>query len=277
MVNAVGNVVDRNNGELVPTPVAAPPPAEASASSGGSSGVLSPNAFVQGAKDRVKQKFWAGLEELPGAVGTVFAAVHLYVKPEEKAAELSRPAEAPALDPFSQVIGAVKSAVNFFNADKEARSRAAGALTVDLLQQLAGALILGAAAKGTGGASTPEPTMRVNVVEPRLRGTAPRGPTERYNRAKHYGRTPTASDRRALGAGPDEVVDHQPELVKRYYEGDPTTGEKPGYTMTPEERAASGNDRSRMRLQPSTESTAQGGEARSYSWWQWFLRGPRNK
>jgi len=151
VVNAVGNVVDRNNGELVPTPVAAPPGAEASASSGGSSGVLSPNAFVQGAKDRVKQKSWAGLEELPGALGTVFAAVHLYVNPEEKAAELSRPAEAPALDPFSQVIGAVKSAVNFFNADKETRSRAAGALTVDLLQQLAGALILGAAVKGAGG------------------------------------------------------------------------------------------------------------------------------
>ena len=42
-----------------------------------------------------------------------------------------------------------------------------------------------------------------------------------------------------------------PPLVQRYYEGDPGIGEKPGYLMTPEERRASANDRSRMR--PSTQ------------------------
>lgn len=90
-------------------------------------------------------------------------------------------------------------------------------------------------------------------------------PAESYNRRKHYGNTPKKSDRKALDTKPDEVVDHDPELVKRYYEGDPATGEKPGYQMTPEERKESANDRSRMRNQPRTESNQQGADASRYS------------
>ena len=60
-------------------------------------------------------------------------------------------------------------------------------------------------------------------------------PTEPYNRRKHYGNTPTKKDRQVVGGSPD----HDPPLVKRYYEGDPSTGEKPGYQMTASERRAS--------------------------------------
>ena len=60
-------------------------------------------------------------------------------------------------------------------------------------------------------------------------------PTEPYNKRKHYGNTPTKKDRQVVGGSPD----HDPPLVKRYYEGDPSTGEKPGYQMTASERRAS--------------------------------------
>ena len=97
-------------------------------------------------------------------------------------------------------------------------------------------------------------------------GNAPKqGPTEPYNRTKHYGRTPTAADRKAVGAGSGEVADHNPPLVKRYYEGDPAIGEKPGWQMTAEERAASASDRTRMASQPAVDSHAQGGTMRAYS------------
>ena len=86
-----------------------------------------------------------------------------------------------------------------------------------------------------------------------------------YNRKAHYGRSPTKADRVALGAGPDQVVDHNPPLVKRYYAGDPAIGEKPGIDMNDEERRASANDRSRMQLQPKSESNAQGAEMSRYS------------
>ncbi|HEV7859654.1 MAG TPA: DUF4123 domain-containing protein [Pyrinomonadaceae bacterium] len=91
-----------------------------------------------------------------------------------------------------------------------------------------------------------------------------REPTEPYSRSK-YGSTPTQADRRALGAGAGDVVDHDPPLVKRYYEGDKSIGEKPGYKMTDEELKASANDRSRMKLQPKDESNKQGGEMSKYS------------
>jgi RHS repeat-associated protein len=91
------------------------------------------------------------------------------------------------------------------------------------------------------------------------------GPSEPYNRAKHYGKTPTAADRKVVGAGPGQVADHDPPLVKRYYEGDIATGEKPGWQMTPQERAASASDRSRMAPQSQADSNAQGGKMRAYS------------
>ncbi len=80
-----------------------------------------------------------------------------------------------------------------------------------------------------------------------------KGPGAAYNRSEHYGKTPTKADRKALGAGADEVVDHDPPLVQRYYDGDPAAGEKPGWQLTPEERRSSANDRSRMKRQPKKE------------------------
>jgi RHS repeat-associated protein len=96
-------------------------------------------------------------------------------------------------------------------------------------------------------------------------GGLPSSPTEAYNRLKHYGRTPSKADRKALGAGADEVVDHDPPLVKRYYDGDPSCCEKPGMQMSPAERRASATDRSRMKPQPKTESNRQGAEMSRYS------------
>ena len=91
------------------------------------------------------------------------------------------------------------------------------------------------------------------------------GPVKPYNRLGHYSRTPTAADRAALGAKANQVVDHEPPLVKRYYEGDKSIGEKPGKHMTADELKASANDRSRMRLQDKSESNAQGGVMSNYS------------
>jgi len=113
-----------------------------------------------------------------------------------------------------------------------------------------GATILGGAAAGSfSPRSTP-----ANV-----------GPTEAYNRRLHYGNTPTAADRRAVGAGVGQVADHTPPLVKRFYEGDPSIGEKPGYLMTDAERKASASDRSRMSPQSAAESRVQGADMSRYS------------
>jgi hypothetical protein len=126
-------------------------------------------------------------------------------------------------------------------------------------EQVASLITLGVTArlarflKAKGGAAEPPAT------------NAPAVPTEPYNRKLHYGRTPTAADRKAVGAVDGEVADHEPPLVKRYYEGDPATGEKPGYQMTPEERRESAGDQSRMKPQPRDESNAQGGEMSQYS------------
>lgn len=110
------------------------------------------------------------------------------------------------------------------------------------------------------------PRLTVDTVDPRgAEEPAITGPTEAYDRAMHYGRTPTVADRAAVGAGPGQVADHSPPLVQRYYEGDPATGEKPGWQMTPEERAASASDRTRMSPQPQTDSNSQGGRMSAYS------------
>jgi RHS repeat-associated protein len=88
---------------------------------------------------------------------------------------------------------------------------------------------------------------------------------EVYNRRLHYPSSPTAADRRALGAGPGEVVNHEPPLVKRYYEGDPSRGEGAGSRMTAAERRESAADRSRMNLQSRRDSCAQGADCSRYS------------
>jgi hypothetical protein len=88
---------------------------------------------------------------------------------------------------------------------------------------------------------------------------------EPYNRRKHYGNTPSRADRAAFGVDSDQVVDHDPPLVKRYYEGDAAHGERPGMEMTDEERRASGGDRTRMGPQPRSDSDRQGQQMSVYS------------
>lgn len=88
---------------------------------------------------------------------------------------------------------------------------------------------------------------------------------EAYDREKHYGHTPTEADRTHFGAGPDDVVDHNPPLVERYYKGDPMYGGKPGKDLSPAERLASGKNRAMMKLQPKLESHGQGGKMSAYS------------
>ncbi len=88
-------------------------------------------------------------------------------------------------------------------------------------------------------------------------------PLEPYDRTKHYGHTPSKADRTHFGAGPNDVVDHDPPLVQRYYQGAP--GEKPGFQQSPAERKASGSNRSRMALQPRDESNKQGAEMSQFS------------
>lgn len=117
------------------------------------------------------------------------------------------------------------------------------------------------------------PDVRVNSFPPELSRGAPVGasrdspnaPLEPYNRRDHYGTSPTKADRTALGATSADVVDHNPPLVQRYYEGDPATGELPGWQISPEQRRASANDRARMELQPKDDSNAQGGDMSNYS------------
>jgi len=105
----------------------------------------------------------------------------------------------------------------------------------------------------------------VGAYQAQDRATAAGRPTEPYNRALHYGRTPTRADRAAVGVQEGEVADHAPSLVERYYDGDPSTGERPGYQMTPAERAASAQDRSRMQRQSQSDSNSQGGRLAQYS------------
>lgn len=118
------------------------------------------------------------------------------------------------------------------------------------------------------------PDVRANPVAPELsRGApvptnlpdSPNSPLEPYNRRKHYGVSPTAADRKLFGVGADEVLDHEPSLVRRYYDGDPDLGELPGWQMNDAQRRASANDRARMSPQPRPESDAQGATSANYS------------
>ncbi len=116
--------------------------------------------------------------------------------------------------------------------------------------------------KSTAGAGEPAMDPVPSTTKPQAEKG---GSVEPYNRRKHYGSTPKKSDRTAISAKADEVADHDPSLVKRYYEGDPATGEKPGKDLTAAERRASANDRSRMKRQPKADSNKQGAEMQRYS------------
>lgn len=86
-----------------------------------------------------------------------------------------------------------------------------------------------------------------------------------YDRVTHYGNTPTAADRIALGAREGQVVDHDPPLVERYYRGDPKTSEKAGFLMDQASRLRSAQDRTRMRLHSKEDSDLQSLTMRQYS------------
>jgi hypothetical protein len=90
-------------------------------------------------------------------------------------------------------------------------------------------------------------------------------PDRAYDRMEHFGSTPTRADRAAIGAGPGQVADHYPTLAERWYFGDSSRGEIPGYLMTPSQRAASAADRSRMRVQSRQDSDIQGGQMAAFS------------
>jgi RHS repeat-associated protein len=89
-------------------------------------------------------------------------------------------------------------------------------------------------------------------------------PQEAYNRSKHYGKTPTSSDRKALAAGTSDDVDHTIPLVKHYYEGDGQGG-KPGYQMTTTERKKFAKDRTNMTVKPKGKNRSEGASLSQYS------------
>jgi len=86
-------------------------------------------------------------------------------------------------------------------------------------------------------------------------------PTEPYNRVKHYGHTPTAEQKASVPEGME--FDHNPMLVKHYYEG--VDGSLPGFNMTQEERLRFARDVNNGRAATPQEQREQGGEAAAYS------------
>ena len=130
----------------------------------------------------------------------------------------------------------------------------------------AGLLAAGPLAAGLAGAGATYAGLRLHHA------LTAGGPSEAYNRKKHYGSTPTKADRKHFGATPAQVVDHGPPLVQRYYESArPVLNAiypwawKPGYEQSQEERRASGTDRSAMQLQAKAASHQQGAEMSQYS------------
>jgi RHS repeat-associated protein len=114
---------------------------------------------------------------------------------------------------------------------------------------------------GVRRALPPAPTRPALPPAPTLRALPCPRPSQAYNRRLHYGSTPTAADRRAIGGSPD----HDPPLVQRYYEGDPSRGEPPGYLMTPQERKASAGDRTRMKPSTQLDQKRQGADMSRYA------------
>jgi len=176
----------------------------------------------------------------------------------------------PMADPtaVSQAFGKIDQVIsNEFNVDPEFQS------SFDFASEgtvLAGVVVTagrsGGGSNGTGGKSSRKTKTDTDAqVEVELTPAQGKTPAEAYNRRKHYGSSPTQADRKAVGAGEGQVADHTPPLVKRYYEGDPATGEKPGFLMTDAERRASAQDRMRMSPQPRSESDKQGGIMSQYS------------
>lgn len=87
-------------------------------------------------------------------------------------------------------------------------------------------------------------------------------PDEVYARRQHYGITPTAEQRASVPPGME--FDHEPVLVRHYYDG-PGDGRLPGYNLTPGERKTTAASPSSGRAATPTEQRRQGAEAAKYS------------
>jgi hypothetical protein len=109
-----------------------------------------------------------------------------------------------------------------------------------------------------------EESAESNAANSNTTGSLP--PTEAYDREYHYGKTPTQADRKALGATPDQDVEHNIPLVKHYHEGTGEPDAKPGHLMTDEERKAFANDRKNMSLLDKSKNRSEGAtKHRAYS------------
>jgi len=153
-----------------------------------------------------------GLSDL--AKGVWNALVHK-VTDTVTAASLGRPGWAP--DPTHTEIQAARD-----SSGASAVEDAATAKGVPVEAQILGEVLpdIGVG-QAVGSSGAPAKVEAAAEAEAAAAPAARTAPTEAYNRAKHYGRTPTAADRKAIGAGSGEVADHNPPLVQRYYEGDP--------------------------------------------------------
>jgi RHS repeat-associated protein len=87
-------------------------------------------------------------------------------------------------------------------------------------------------------------------------------PDEPYNRVKHYGNTPTTQQRASVPPGME--FDHDPMLVKHFYEG-PGDGSLPGYNLTPAERVKYGASLDHGGPATPAAQRAQGAAAAAYS------------
>lgn len=88
-------------------------------------------------------------------------------------------------------------------------------------------------------------------------------PKEAYNRTKHYGKTPTASDRKALKATEGQDVDHTLPLVRHYYDGDGSGG-IPGWQMSELQRKLWAKNRANMNVMPRGKNRSEGGKLTEY-------------
>ncbi len=87
-------------------------------------------------------------------------------------------------------------------------------------------------------------------------------PAEPYDRAKHYGRTPTPEQQAAVPEGME--FDHDPMLVQHYWEGSGDGG-LAGHNMTPDERKAFAADVAHGKAATPGDQRRQGAAAAAYS------------
>jgi RHS repeat-associated protein len=129
---------------------------------------------------------------------------------------------------------------------------------------------------GHGGFDHPIAAKAAPVTQPLPSGVDPYQlelfPKVAYERVPRYGNTPTAAQKASVPAGME--FDHDPMLVKHYYEG-PGDGTLPGYNLTGAERKAFGARLDVGSAATPSQQRAQGAAAARYSKAQkkiWGLR-----